>query len=163
MTCRCSVNESVIPCNQSDSFPAALCVHSSDDYYEYGHSGESYDSYGEFLLLSEYLFFTSCACYSCNTNTILVPKKLCTKVHDLCVYGCVCKILSAGCCELVCQNKQVQAHCSSWSAEHIQTQTLFPHFLTTVVLYLKISFSKSPQNIFNIVISPENKNSKCNI
>lgn len=39
-----------MPCNQSDGYPA-LCVHSSDDYYEYGHSGESYDSYGEFLLL----------------------------------------------------------------------------------------------------------------
>lgn len=38
-------------CDQSDGEPAALCVHSSDDYYEYGHSGESYDSYGEFLLL----------------------------------------------------------------------------------------------------------------
>lgn len=25
-----------------------LSVYSSDDYYEYGHSGESYDSYGEF-------------------------------------------------------------------------------------------------------------------
>lgn len=26
-------------------------VFSSDDYYEYGHSGESYDSYGEFHLI----------------------------------------------------------------------------------------------------------------
>lgn len=32
-----------------DANSAAPCFHSSDDYYEYGHSGESYDSYGEFL------------------------------------------------------------------------------------------------------------------
>lgn len=69
MTCQCSANESVMPCNQSDGYPAALCVYSSDDYYEYGHSGESYDSYGEFLLLLGYPFFTCCLCYNCNANT----------------------------------------------------------------------------------------------
>lgn len=31
----------------SDSPLRLLSVHSSDDYYEYGHSEESYDSYGE--------------------------------------------------------------------------------------------------------------------
>lgn len=44
----------------SDIHLTALSVYSSDDYYEYGHSGDSYDSYGECHTSFTLLCIVSC-------------------------------------------------------------------------------------------------------
>lgn len=45
-----------------------LCFHSSDDYYEYGHSGESYDTYSEFPTLSSLIRITCILTHLCSVS-----------------------------------------------------------------------------------------------